>query len=137
MLLLALADDNVNNDSGDYTAFCANYDLDNDGVFDNDDAGNGEEYAYMMVTYSWLPTKHEYDDDNILLLSGVFDVGDKPIIHPKFFNSTLKDNLGCSYINDDSISNTQVFNYALLKSLMRKKRGDTDNSIQHYDTILV
>ena len=77
-----------------------------------------------------VPSEDEYDDDNILLRHGVFDVGDEPSIHPNFFNSTLNDSLGRPYINDDHISSTQVFHHALLKSLMRKKRGDIDNSIE-------
>ena len=63
----------------------------------------------MTVTDSWLPPENEYDDDDILLRPGVFDVGDKPSIHPNFFNGTLNDSLGRPYINDDPISNTQVF----------------------------
>ena len=57
MLLLVLADDDVNN-LDDYNGFCAGYDLNNDGVFDNDNASNGEGYVCMMtVTDSWFPLK--------------------------------------------------------------------------------
>ena len=83
----------------------------------------------------WLPSKDKYDDDDILLRPDVFDVGDKPVIHPNFFNDTLNDSLRCPYINDDPISNTQVFHHALLKSSMRKKRGEIDNYIKHYNAL--
>ena len=119
--LLAMVNDYVDNDPGDYDEFCANYDLNNDNAFDNDNAGNKESYIYMMVTDSWNPPKDEYDDDDILVRPVMFDVGCKPSIHPNFFNGILNGNLGCSYINDDPISNTQVFHHTLLKSLMRKK----------------
>ena len=77
----------------------------------------------MTVTNLWLPPKdeYEYDDDDILLRPGVFDVGDEPRIYPNFFNCTLNDSLGRPYINENPIFNTQVFHHALLKSLMRKK----------------
>ena len=133
MLLLALADDDGDNDPGDYNEFRSNYDLDGDGVFDNDDAGNGNGYVCMAVTDSWLSLKEdEYDDDDIPLRPDVFDINDKPSIHPNFFTGTLNDSLGRPYINDNPISNTQILCHALLKSMMRKKRDDTDNSIEHY-----
>ena len=90
----------------------------------------------MMVTDSWLPLKEdEYEDDDILLRPGVFDVNGNPIIHPNFFNDTLNDSLRRPYINNDRNSNTQVLCHALLQSLMKKKRGDVDNSIEHYDPL--
>ena len=89
----------------------------------------------MTVTDSWLPTEEQYDDDDILLHPGVVDVGDKPSIHPNFFIGTLNYSLGCPYINDNPIFNTQLFHHALLKSSMRTKGGDKDNSIGHYDAL--
>ena len=56
-------------------------------------------------------------------------------MHPNFFNGILNDNLGSPYINDDPISNIQILHHALLKSSMRKKRGDVENSIKHYDAL--
>ena len=52
MLLLEVADDDGEDDPGDYNEFYFDYDLDNDGVFYNDDAGNGEGYVCMTVTDS-------------------------------------------------------------------------------------
>ena len=52
MLILALADDDGDNDSSDYDEFCSDYDLDGDGVFDNDNADNGKGYLCMRVTDS-------------------------------------------------------------------------------------
>jgi len=42
MLLLAVADDDYKDDPGDYDKFRSDYDLDDEGVFDNDDIDNGE-----------------------------------------------------------------------------------------------
>ena len=89
----------------------------------------------MTVTDSWLPLEDEYEDDNILLRPSVFDVGDNPSIHANFSNGTLNDSLGHPYTNDNPISNTQKLPHVLLKSSMRKKRGDVDNSIKHYDAL--
>ena len=90
----------------------------------------------MTVTNSWLPLEeNEYEDDDILLRPGVFDVSGNLSIYPNFFNGTLDNSLGRSYINDDPISNTQVLYHALLKFSMRKKRGEVDNSIKHYDAL--
>ena len=136
MSLLTVADDYDEDDPGDYNEFCPNYDLDDDGVFDNDDTNNGEGYVCMTVTDSWFSLGEEEDeDDDILLRPGVFDVNGILSIHPNFFNGTLNDSLGCPYINDNPISNTQVLRHVLIKSLMRKKKGDVDNSIEHYDTL--
>ena len=55
MLLLAVADDDGDDDPGDYDEFCSDYDLDGEVIFDNDDADNGEGYVCMMVTDSLLP----------------------------------------------------------------------------------
>ena len=118
---VAVTDDNVNNDPNHYDEFWLDYDFDDDGVFNNDDADIGEGYVCMMVTDSWLPPKDECDDDNILLHLGVFNGSDKPSIHSYFFNGTLNDSLGPPCINDNPISSTQVFHHTLLKSSMRKK----------------
>ena len=135
MSLLAVADDD-DDDPSDYDKFRSNYDLDDDGLFDNDDTGQGEGYVCMIVTDSWyLLEDDEYGDDDILLRPGVFNVGANPSIHPNFFHGTLNGSLGRPYINNNPISNTQVLHHALLKSLMRIKRGDIDNSIKHYDTL--
>ena len=42
MLLVAVTDDDVDDDPDDYDEFRSNYDLDDGGVFDNDDADVGE-----------------------------------------------------------------------------------------------
>ena len=134
--LLVVVDDDDNDGPGDYDEFCSDYDLDNNGVFDNNDTGQGEEYVCMTVTDSLYPLEDdEYEDDDILLRHGVFDVGGNPSICPNFFHGTLDDSLGWPYINDNPISDTQVLHHALLKSLMRIKRGDVDKSIEHYDAI--
>ena len=39
MSLLVVADDDDNDDSDDYDEFRSDYDLDDDGVFDNNDTG--------------------------------------------------------------------------------------------------
>ena len=136
MSLLALADDNGKGDPDDYNEFHSDYDLNGNTVFDNDDAGNEKRYVCMTVTDTWLPLEEdEYKDDDILLRPNVFGVSDKPSIYPNFLNGTLNDSFGCPYINDDPISNTQILFHALLKSSMRKKRDDVDNSIKHYDAL--
>ena len=48
ILLVVLADDDGKDDLGDYDEFCSNYDLDDNGVFDNDDADIGEGY-YILI----------------------------------------------------------------------------------------
>ena len=111
MSLMAVADDDDDEDdddeSGDYDEFCSNCDLDDDGVFDNNDTGQGERYICMTMTDSWCPLEDDkYEDDNILLGPGVFDVGGNPSIHPNFFIGTLNDSLSRPYINDDPISKT-------------------------------
>ena len=74
----------------------------------------------MMVTDSWLPLKEDkYEDDDILLRLGVFDVNGNSSIHHNFFNDTLNDSLDCTYINNGPISNTQVLPHTLLKFLIR------------------
>ena len=99
----------------------SDYDLVDDGVFDNNDTGQGEGYICMTVTDSWYPLEDDiYEDDNILLRHGVFDDDGNPSIHPNFFHSFLNDS------NDNPISETQVLHHALLKSLMRIKRGAVD-----------
>ena len=57
MSLLAVADDDKDDDPGDYNAFCSNYDFNDDGVFDNDDTDQGEGYVFMMVTIPGFPWK--------------------------------------------------------------------------------
>ena len=42
MSLFVVADDDIDNDPDDYDEFYANYDLDDDSVFDNDDGNVGE-----------------------------------------------------------------------------------------------
>ena len=134
--LLEVADDDDNDDPGDYDEFRSDYDLDGNGVLDNDNTGQGKEYCCMTVTDSWCPLENdEYEDDDILLRHGVFDNGGNPSIHPNFFHGTLNNSLGWPYINDDPIYETQVLHHTLLKSLMRIKRGDVDNSINHYDAL--
>ena len=132
--LLVVADDD--DDAGDYDEFRSDYDLDYDGVFDNDDAGEGEEYCCMTVTDSWDPhVDDEYEDDDILLRHGIFDTGGNPSIHPNFFHGTLNNSICRPYTNNDPISATNVLHRALLKSSMRIKRSDVNNSIKHYDTL--
>ena len=134
--LLVVADDNVDDDPGDYNEFRCDYDHDDDGVFDNDDTGEGEGYCCMMVTDSWDPlVGDEYEDDDILLGHGVFDTGGNSRIHPNFFHGTLNNSLGRPYTNNNPISETHVLHRALIKSSMRIKRGDVDNSIKHYDAL--
>ena len=117
MSLLVVADDDEDDDLVDYDEFYSNYDHDNEGVFDNDNTGQGEGYVCMTVTDSWLHLEEDkYEDDDILLRLGAFDVGGNPSIHPNFFSGTLKDGLVRPYINDDPISNTQVLHHTLLKS---------------------
>ena len=66
--LLVVADDDVDDDPGDYNEFHSDYDLDDDGVFDNDDAVEGEEYCCTTVTNSLDPqVDDEFEDDDILL----------------------------------------------------------------------
>ena len=54
MLLLAVADDDDDEDDNpsDYDEFCSNYNLDNDGVFDNDNTDHGKGYVCITVTDS-------------------------------------------------------------------------------------
>ena len=59
MSLVVMAEDDVNDDPGDYNKFWSDYDLDNDGVFDNDDADIGEVYFCMTLIDSWLPPKEQ------------------------------------------------------------------------------
>ena len=134
--MLAMVDDDEKDDPGDYDEFRSDYDLDNDGVFDNDNVDSGEGFVCMAVVDSWDPPQaDEYEDDDILLPHGVFDVSDNPSIHPNSFNGIINDSLGCPYINDDPVTPTQALHHALLKSLMRNKRSDVDKSIKHYDAL--
>ena len=90
----------------------------------------------MTVIDSWDPLADDaYEDDDILLRHGVFDTDGNPSIHPNSFHDTLNNSLGRPYTNNDPISETQVLHHALLKSSMRIKRGDVDNSIKHYDAL--
>ena len=90
----------------------------------------------MTMTNEWLPPKEQYNTDNMLIRPGVFfDAGDKPSIHPNFFNATINDSCGCPYIYNDPISDTQILNHILLRSSMRIKRGDIDNSVENYDAL--
>ena len=130
-----MVDDDVDNNPENYDKLHANYDLTDEGVFDNDNADVGESYVYTTLTNLWLFPKNYYIDDDILLRPGVFDVEDKPSIDPNFFNSTLSEILSWLYINADPISNTQVFHHALLKASKRKKKGNINNSIKHYDAL--
>ena len=66
--LLVVADNDVDDDPGDYNEFRFDYDLDDDGVFDNEDAGEEEGYCCMMVTDFGDPqVDDEHEDDDILL----------------------------------------------------------------------
>ena len=126
-LMLAMVYDDEEDDPGDYNEFRSDYDLDNEGVFDVDDVDSGEGFVCMAVTDAWDPHQvDKYKDDDILLRHGVFDVNSNPSIHPNFFNGILNDSLSRPHINDDLITPTQVLHYALLRSSMRKKRGDVD-----------
>ena len=134
--LLVVADDDVDDDPGDYDEFCSDYNLNDDGVFDNGDAREGEGYCCMTVTDLWDPhMDDEYEDDDILLRHGIFGTGGNPSIHPNFFHGTLNNNIGRPYANDDPISATNVLHSALLKSLMSIQRGDIMKSIEHYDAL--
>ena len=55
MLLVAVADDDVNDDPDDYNEFQSDYDLVNDGLFDNDDVDVEDGYVCMTVTDLWIP----------------------------------------------------------------------------------
>ena len=90
----------------------------------------------MTVTYSWDPLEEdEYEDDAILLRHSVFNTGGNPSINPNFFHGTLNNSLGWPYTNDDLISETQVLIHGLLKSLMRIKKDNVDNPIEHYNAL--
>ena len=90
----------------------------------------------MTVTDSWDPhVDDEDEDDDILLQHSVFDTGDHPSIHPNFFHGTLNNSIGQPYTNDEPISTTNIVHRALFKSSMRIKRGDINNSIEHYHAL--
>ena len=128
-------DDDVDDDPSNFDEFRSEYDLDNDGVFDNDEIGEGEGFCCMTVTNAWEPHVEDYDDDNILLQHGVFDTGGDPSIHPNFFHGTLNNSIGQPYTNNDPISETNILLYALLKSSLRIHRSDIMKSIEHYDAL--
>ena len=52
---MAMSDDDDNNNPDDFNNFWSEYDLNDDSVFDNDDAYVGEDYVCMTLTNSWLP----------------------------------------------------------------------------------
>ena len=134
--MLAIVDDDEEDDNGGYDEFCSDYGLDDYGIFHNVNIDDGEGFVWMTVTDSWDPSQpDEYKDDDILLPYGVFDVGNNPSIHPNFFKGVLNDSLGRLYNNDAPITPTQTFHHALLKFLMRKKRGNLDKFIEHYDAL--
>ena len=63
MQLVAMADgmDYANNNDPDkYMNFRSKYDLDNDGVFDNNGAEVGEGFVYMTLTKDWLSFEEQY-----------------------------------------------------------------------------
>ena len=129
-------DGDVNNDPSDFNKFCSDYDLDDDGVFDNDKIGKGEGFCCMTVTNSWDPqVENDYKDDNILLQHGVFDTGGNPSIYLNFFHGTLNNNIGLLYTNDDPISKTNVLRHALFKSLLTIYRDNIMKSIKHYNPL--
>ena len=109
--MTAFVDDDEEDDDGDYNDFRDNYDLDGDGIFDNDDSiEEGEAYVCMAVIDEWDPQPHNvYRDDDILLKHGVFDDGGNPSIHPNYFSGTLNDSLGRPYQNDDPLTPTLIF----------------------------
>ena len=133
---LLAADDDVDDEPSDFDEFRSEYDLDGDGVFDNDDTSEGEGFCCITVTDSWDPQVDiNYNDDAILLQHGVFDTVGNPSIHPNFFNDTLNNSIGRPYINKDPISETKILHHALLKSSLRIHRGDIMKSIEHYDAL--
>ena len=133
---LVVSDDDVDDDPGDFDEFCSDYDLDDDGVFDNNDIHKEEGFCCMTVTNSWDPhVDNEYEDDDILLRHGVFDTGGSPSIYLNFFHGTLNNNIGHPYTNNKPISETNVLHYALLKSSMRIHGGDIMKSIKHYNAL--
>ena len=98
LLVMVLTDDDGKENSGDYVKFCSNYDLNDNGVFDNDNTDNGEGCVCMTVTNSWLPLEDDkYEEDFILLVPSVFDVSGNSSIYPNLFNGTLNDSLGSPY----------------------------------------
>ena len=134
--MAAFVEDDEEEDDGDYNNFCSDYDLDDNGIFDNDSINEGEAVVCMTLTDKWdSPPPDLYRYDDILLRHGVFDVGDSPSIHPNYFNGVLNESLGGPYTNDDPLTPTQTLHQALLKSSMRYKKGDVDKSINHYDVI--
>ena len=128
-------EDDADDDPGDFDEFCSDYNLDNAGVFDNDEVGEGEGFCCMTVSNSLDPQVDDYSDDNILLQHGVFDTGGNPSIHPNFFHGTLNNSIGQAYVNEEPISKTNILHCALLKSSLRILRGDTMKSIEHYDAL--
>ena len=128
-------DDDVDNDRGDFDWFCSDYDLDDDGVFDNNEIGEREGFCCMTVTKSWDPQVDDYKENNILLQHGAFATGGNPIIHPNYFHGTLNNSIGQPYTNEGPFSKTNVLHHALLKSSLRIHRGDIMKSIEHYDAL--
>ena len=132
---MAKTDDDGNNDPDDYDNFQSEYDLDDDGIFDNIDTEAVESFVCMTLTDAWLSPKEQYDTNIIWIRPSVFHVDDKPSVHPNFFNRTTNDSCICPYTNDNPISNSQILHHALVRSSMRTKRGDRDKSIEHYDAL--
>ena len=54
-------------------------------------------------------------------------------IHTNFFNNTINDSNSRPCINDTPITNTQILDHTLYTSLLKIKRGNADNSIEHYN----
>lgn len=75
---------------------------------------------------SWLTPEKQYNPDNILIRSDVFDVGDEPSMHPNFFNCISNDSRGHLYVNNNSISDTQILHHVLLRSFIRMNRGNIE-----------
>ena len=137
MSLVAMADDvhdDDNDDPDDYNNFWSEYDLNGDGIFDNNDIEIGEGFVCMTLTNNWLPSKEQYDIDNIMICPGVFYVGNKLSIYPNLFNETIKDSCGCTHSNENPISNTQMFHPAILKASKRIKNGVKSDDISNDGT---
>ena len=102
-----------------------NYDLDTEGVFDNNESTNT--FVYMARTGG---SKDEEENNN----SDEFQERLRPNTTPSS-NDTIIDTRNRTFVNVDPISDTQILNHALLRSSMRIKKGHVDNSIEHYDAL--
>ena len=137
--IVAIANNNVKNaidsdifdhSQNNWFYLKSNFDFNAEGVYDNDDTDD----IFVCMKCTEDPYDKQYNNNNVHLHLGVLSDADViSSVYPNFFNDTINDSRGRPYTNTNPITDTQILHHSLLRSLVRIKRANLDNSTKDYD----